>query len=346
MMLFEFTNCHDLGFNQEFKALINRQDNVEDFFQRKYPELFNMARGARNRFFSMGPDPIFPCRVDFLTQEEMKKFETKKINYLSDLMKDVSDLIDDIEELPPGEREPFEQLLRLLKRLLEMICHKEMVIERPGAFNEMREAIKDIIGEYMWEPEVEIFRIPNDRIGNKRLRKKLKDLAEELDFIALPVTLLGCYTHDKGPVIHLCPANILDEQQQNKNINFIDFLEAVLVHETTHYLHDLYSKVHKVSSSSKKKFFDTKVSAVKETLAEYVEWDFWNELKMPPKWMVDHMNAHPFPGWGYAGAKILIEYEEKTGLHGKMPLWLLRESGKNWEDTYAKLLIVKELADL
>ncbi|MCH3951825.1 MAG: hypothetical protein LKE33_12965 [Acidaminococcus sp.] len=272
MMMFAFTNCHDSRFYQEFKALINRQDNVEDFFQRKYPDLFNMARVVRKGFHSMGPDPMFPCRVDFLTQEEMKKFETKKINYLSDLMKDVSDLIDDIEELPPMESEPFERLLRLLKRLLEMICHKEMVIERPGAFNEMREAIKDIIGEYMWEPEVEIFRIPNDRIGNKRLRKKLKDLAEGLDFIALPVTLLGCYTHDKGPVIHLCPANILDEQQQNKNINFIDFLEAVLVHETTHYLHDLYSKVHKINSSSKKKFFDTKVSAVKETLAEYVEW--------------------------------------------------------------------------
>ena len=79
-----------------------------------------------------------------------------------------------------------------------------------------------------------------------------------------------------------------------------------------------------------------KKSGLLETVAEYMQHIYVLERIKPEfgmnQWMENHMNAGNFPGWGYAGGKILSNYGTDAE---KYFTKIFEKSSRDWREAYS-----------
>ena len=264
--------------------------------------LSDAAEYVRKFNDNLGFDPYFKrlfypfkldvlCKVICVDADVMKKFERKYDNtkVIGSILDKILTIIAMIYELDSVDR-IYKELGNDLEKTMSILENGNNPMDAYNLFyHEYEFKYNDIDLEIMEE---------------------LESLISELGLIPMNITnLLGVYCPIED-VIYLCIENILNLAEELLGVARepklgAELTESVIVHEYVHYLH--YHSCNVISKANAK---DYEITAVEETIAETIQKIYINEKcgsQCLNEWIDSHSECGLFPGWPYAGQKILNE---------------------------------------
>lgn len=226
------------------------------------------------------------CPVKVISADEMDQRKPFHPNW-EVFIRMANEFIGDLKK--PLDGNLFSHVVKPLQQILSMM---------ESSPEDLQSYLREMI------PAMERF-LPNTHRNPPGLLHEIEDLLAELKKCQFPMIAYGIYAPGEK-TIYLCYENIAKE----KSIAPAILGKTVLIHEVVHALHfHAMTQRQRMAHENETKI---RKSAVVETIAEFVQFYYvMNYMNGTPEmvaWMRNHPAAGFFPGWGYAGAGILLNY--------------------------------------